>query len=63
MVNSKVKFGEFNFNNLVGYLFWINDQFREILPGYTEINMDDETLKTIIDKLWWRLKGKRRGAP
>ena len=56
---SKLKFGEVNFNNVVAYLFWINDNFRQILPGKPEEEtLDQQTLKETRNKLWWRMESE-----
>jgi len=57
---SKLKFGDLNFDNLVTYLFWINDNFRGVLPGRAkDESLDDQTIKSIRNKLWWRVDGNK----
>jgi len=56
---NKMKFGEMNFNTLVGYLFWINTEFRSTLPGKPpKEDILVETMGSVRNKLWQRLEGK-----
>lgn len=60
VVMSQLKFGEFNYNNIVVFLFWLNDNFRDVLPGKgDEESLDDQTLKTIRNKIWHRIQGMK----
>ena len=55
---NKMKFGEMNFNTLVGYLFWINTEFRSTLPGKPpKEDILVETMGSVRNKLWQRLEG------
>ena len=55
---NKMKFGEINFNTLVGYLFWINTEFRSTLPGKPpKEDILVETMGSVRNKLWQRLEG------
>jgi len=47
-----------NFNTLVGYLFWINTEFRSTLPGKPpKEDILVETMGSVRNKLWQRLEG------
>ena len=48
-----------NFNTLVGYLFWINTEFRSTLPGKPpKEDILVETMGSVRNKLWQRLEGR-----
>ena len=55
---TNVKFGPLNFANALGYLFWINKEFRDILPGKPD-NEDilTSTMASARNKIWKRLEG------
>ena len=57
---SKQKFGSSSkFNDVTAFLFWINEQFRESLPGRDpNEHMDQTTMGPIRNKLWKRLESK-----
>ena len=53
------KFGKMDFSNFVGYLFWLNNEFREKIPGKPE--KEDilvETMGPVRNALWKRLESK-----
>jgi len=55
---SKQKFGmSAKFNDISAFLFWVNEQLRETLPGRDpNEDIDKTTLGTIRNKLWKRLE-------
>ena len=57
---SKQKFGmSTKFNDVAAFLFWVNDQLRETLPGRDpNEDMDKKTMGTIRNKIWKRLESK-----
>ena len=57
---SKQKFGmSTKFNDVSAFLFWVNEQLRETLPGRDpNEDMDKSTLGKIRNKLWKRLESK-----
>ena len=59
VVMVKEKFGKMDFSNFVGYLFWLNNEFREKIPGKPE--KEDilvETMGPVRNALWKRLESK-----
>ena len=61
---SGVKFGPLNFSNLLGFLFWINNEFRVLLPGKPpKEDILVSTLGSVRTALWNRLQGIKMFRP
>merc|ERR1711935_743600 len=63
VVMVKEKFGKMDFSNFVGYLFWLNNEFREKIPAKPD--KEDiliETMGSVRNSLWKRLEAMAPGV-
>ena len=52
------KFGSAtSFKSVTEYLFWLNDQYRRILPGRKYRETPNEQIKPLATQITWRLEG------
>ena len=59
VVMVKEKFGKMDFSNFVGYLFWLNNEFREKIPARPDKeDILTETMGPVRNQLWKRLESE-----